>query len=86
MVLWLGLDPAPWLRPDSHLMRAKWKQQKTVMSHVLDVILAAVYLDGGMAAAEALAWALLDGTPPLKHQQEEYMRGKRYPPEWVNKY
>jgi hypothetical protein len=67
-------------------MTAKWKEQKTVMSHVLDVIFAAVYLDGGMAAAEALAWAVLHGTPPLKQQPEECVHGQKYPPEWVNKY
>jgi type II secretory pathway component PulK len=64
MWLWLGLDPSPLLPPDSYLLTSKWKLQKQALSRCLDLLLAAVYLDGGMAAAMHVLQQLLQQTPP----------------------
>jgi type II secretory pathway component PulK len=64
MWLWLGLDPSPLLSQDSYLLASKWKLQKQALSRCLDLLLAAVYLDGGMAAAMHVLQQLLQQTPP----------------------
>lgn len=64
MWLWLGLDPVPWCLPGSYVLASKWKLQKQALSRCLDLLLAAVYLDGGMDAAVHVLGVLLQQTPP----------------------
>uniref|UniRef100_A0A383VZQ5 RNase III domain-containing protein n=1 Tax=Tetradesmus obliquus TaxID=3088 RepID=A0A383VZQ5_TETOB len=64
MWLWLGLDPSPLLPVDSYVLSSKWKLQKAALARCLDLLLAAVYLDGGMQPAMHVLQQLLQQTPP----------------------
>lgn len=78
MWLWLGLDPSSWCPADSYLFTVKWKVQKQLVSRCLDLLLAAVYLDGGLDAALGVVGVLLQGTPPTGMD-------KSWIPSWANK-
>ncbi|KAF8059677.1 IPI1 [Scenedesmus sp. PABB004] len=64
MWLGLGLDPAPWVGPGAHVLRVRWKHQKGSLARCLDLLVAAVWLDGGGGDARRVAARLLAATPP----------------------
>lgn len=66
MLKWLGLDPALWCRTDSSFHSLTEEQQAHKSSQCLSILLAAVYLDGGMKAAMAVADMLHGKTPKGK--------------------
>eukprot|EP00877_Chromochloris_zofingiensis_P010766 jgi/Chrzof1/5943/Cz16g21130.t1 len=87
MAVALGIHPEDWCQTvsgsssrtgdssSSSFLQLRWKQQKVIMSHVLDVVMAVVYLHGGMAVASQ-SWRALVAATPLD---------PNWSPGWANK-